>query len=154
MQQQKVVLFFTINLIFTTLLSLIFLIFNKNYQIIDFIFTLFALISTVSTIYLIYLILTFLFFRFSITKYFLAILFIMTNILLLSDFAIYRIWGFHINTMVLNILFSPAAYDSLYITSTSIVIIFSVITILILFEIFFLKIINKLETTKIKNYHL
>ena len=128
------------------LLSFLFIIFNSNYSFLDFIFTVFTLISTTSTLYLIYYILSRLFFSFKPTIYILSIIFTFTNIVLLTDFAIFRVWGFHINGMVLNIIFSPDAYDSLYMTTSSLLLIIFVIFILIYFQIFILK---KLSKTKI-----
>ncbi len=129
-------LYFKVNLIFTTLLGLLFLQFNHNYGLYDFFFTFLALISTIATIYLIYYILLRVFFRFKLTSYIFMALFSLTNLILLLDFAIYRVWKFHINGMVLNIIFSPAAYDSLYMSTTAAIVIIVAVLAVISFSVF------------------
>ncbi len=132
----KISIYFKINLIITALLSLLFLIFQESYTFFSFVFTLFALISTSATLYLIYYILFRIFFGFSnMMKYVLAFIFTLTNILLFTDWIIYRSWGYHINGMVLNIMFSPAAYDSLIISKSSAALV--IISILALFVLQF-----------------
>jgi len=140
MTTTKISIYFKINLLITTLFSLLFLIFQENYSLFSFIFTLFALLSTSATLYLIYYIFFRLFFRFSnIIKYPLAILFTFTNIFLLTDWMIYRSWGYHINGMVLNIMFSPASYDSLIISRSSTIFVVLGIVLLALLQLFLLK---------------
>ena len=144
MTSTKISIYFKINLIITALLSLLFLIFQEGYTTFSFIFTLFALISTSATLYLIYYILFRAFFRFSNgIKYILAFLFTLTNILLLTDWIIYRSWGYHINGMVLNIMLSPSAYDSLIISTSSVV--FVTLTIVGLFGLQFV-LLKKIAT--------
>jgi len=145
LQTLKTSVFFKINFIFTTLLSSLFIIFNNNYSFVDFIFTIFALVSTTATLYLIYYILSRLFFSFKPTIYILSIIFTLTNIILLTDFAIYRVWSFHINGMVLNIILSPDAYDSLYITTSSLLLIIFIISILVYFQIFTLQKLSQIK---------
>jgi membrane-anchored protein YejM (alkaline phosphatase superfamily) len=135
-------LFLKINLGITILLSLLFLQFNANYNI-QTLFTIAALISTAATVYLIYYILFRLFFRFHATIYFLLLIFLLTDFLLMVDFAIYRVWGFHINAMVVNIIFSPAAYASLSMNTSSIFLIIFLISAFILFEFYIIKFLHK-----------
>lgn len=102
------------NLLLTSLIFLIFTSFYTNYTASTFIFTLLATLSTSLTIYLIfYILFSPLAFFGRFTLYGSAFIFISTNIILIVDFFIYRIWKFHINAMVLNILMSPDAADSI-----------------------------------------
>ncbi|WP_353661220.1 sulfatase-like hydrolase/transferase [Hydrogenimonas sp. SS33] len=111
---ERLKLFFKINFLITSLFFLAFLLFNKETQTLY--FTIPATISTAALLYLLYYLLLRPFFRFyRVILPLMAALFIATNYLLLFDFFLFRIWKFHINAMVLNIIFSPAAYDSIQI---------------------------------------
>jgi len=145
MQTKITKVFFIANFILTTLLSFTYLLFNSNYRVYDFIFTVLALISTTATLYLIYFILSRVFFKFKPTIYFLSFLFTLTNIALVGDIILYKTWGFHINGMVINIITSPASYDSLFVSSLSALIIFSIVVFLILFQFYSLKKISGLN---------
>jgi len=134
MQKEKNKLYFFVNLFFTASLFIVFVFFNEAYRRFDLVFTLLALLSTIATVYLIYFILARPFFNLKYTHLVLALLFTLTNMTVLADAALYRIWKFHINGMVLNILFSPAAYDSLYLTPGVIGIIAAVVLFLCLFQ--------------------
>jgi membrane-anchored protein YejM (alkaline phosphatase superfamily) len=129
-------LYFYSNLFFSAVLFLSFALFNSGYRAFDLLFTLLALLSTIATVYLIYFITTRVFFNLKYTHLLLGALFLFTNIAILADFAIYRIWKFHINGMVLNILFSPASYDSLYMTSGALMVIVAALLVLVLFQYF------------------
>ncbi|WP_201354009.1 sulfatase-like hydrolase/transferase [Hydrogenimonas urashimensis] len=109
---ERLKLFFKINFFITSLFFLGFLIFNKETKTLY--FTIPAAVSTAALLYLLYFILLRPFFRFyRVVLPLMTALFIVTNYLLLFDFFLFRIWKFHINAMVLNIIFSPAAYDSI-----------------------------------------
>lgn len=149
MQTKITKLFFIVNLAFTTLLSFCYLIFNSNYRVYDFIFTVLALISTTATLYLIYYIVSRAFFRFKSTIYVLSLLFTLTNIALVGDFILYKTWSFHINGMVLNIIMSPASYESLFISTFSIFVIVSIIVFLVLFQIYVIKKISSLQEERV-----
>ena len=149
MTPTKISIYFKINLLFTTLLSFSFLLFQESYTFFNFIFTLFALISTFATLYLIYYILFRIFFRFSnLIKYILAFIFTLTNLLLITDWAIYRSWGYHINGMVLNIMFSPAAYSSLAMSTSSLFLIGFIIILLIVSQYIMLKKLSTIPQEK------
>jgi len=108
----RLALYFKINFIVTTLFFLAFLSFNQDHETLF--FTIPAAISTSAMLYLIYYLLFRPFFRFEKAMFpFLTALFTLTNYVLLFDFFLFRIWKFHINAMVLNIIFSPAAFDSI-----------------------------------------
>jgi len=112
-------LFFKINLALSTIIALFFMQYNSNYTIIEAILTIFGIISTTLTLYIIiYIIL----FPFTIMKwsrnfvlYLSLIIFTIINISMIMDIFIYRLYKFHINAMVLNILSSPDALDSIQI---------------------------------------
>ena len=140
-----------INLIITSLLSFIFLNFNHNYSIESFSFTLLALLSTTATLYLIYYIFFRLFFRFKLLTIIFSFIFTLTNILLLADMGIYRIWGFHINGMVVNIIISPASYASLEMTFLSVIYIMLTIILLISIQYFIVKKLNTIKNIQIIN---
>ncbi len=108
----RTALFFKTNFFITTLFFLAFLSFNEDHGTLF--FTIPAAISTSAMLYLVYYLLLRPFFRFEKVLFpFLTALFTLTNYVLLFDFFLYRIWKFHINAMVLNIIFSPAAFDSI-----------------------------------------
>ena len=109
---ERLSLFIKLNFGFSLLLFFSFLIFN-NYNIVNFLFTALAALSSAAILYFIfYIFIAPFFFLKRKMLYFSAVIFAITNLLLVVDFFIFRIWHFHINGMVLNIMFSPAAYDS------------------------------------------
>ena len=73
--------------------------------------------GTVSSAIILYMVLYILLFIFSFSKtwvlYLSMLLFVFTDIALIVDFFIYKLFHFHINAMVLNILTSPDAVDSI-----------------------------------------
>ena len=149
MTPQHLSLFFKANLLTTALLSLAFALFNSHYTASALVFTLAALLSTTATLYLVYWLLLRLFFRFTrVASVLLLLLFFLTDLLLMTDFAIYRIWNFHINGMVLNILFSPAAYDSLQMTGQAVAIVFLVIAALAALLLYTLKRIARIPAQR------
>ena len=107
-------LFFKVNLFLTILLFLSFLLHNQEYTPLTFILTMLGLISSAV---ILYIVLYFFLLVFSFTKnfilYFSAIFFIIIDMSLIVDFFIYKLFHFHINAMVLNILTSPDAMDSI-----------------------------------------
>ena len=109
-------LFFKINLFLTTLIFMVFLLFNENYTLLTFGITFFATISSVTILYILFYLLLFIFtFTNKFVLYLSMFLFVLTNIALVVDIFIYRLFNFHINAMVLNILTSPDAMDSIQI---------------------------------------
>jgi len=95
---------------------MVFLIFNENYTLLTFGITFFATISSVTILYILFYLLLFIFtFTNKFVLYLSMFLFVLTNIALVVDIFIYRLFNFHINAMVLNILTSPDAMDSIQI---------------------------------------
>ncbi len=142
-------LFFKLNLLLTTGLFIIFLFHGQNYTFVSFTLTLLGLISSAVILYLIFYILLFIFsFSKKFILYISAILFIVTNIALIVDFFIYKLFHFHINAMVLNILTSPDAMDSIQIGIAPIIVFILVIAGLIFFEFYA---INKIQHLPIEN---
>ena len=112
----------------------------SSYTFNSFIFTVLATISTSMTLYLIfYILLAPLSFFGRFTLYSAAFIFISANIILVVDFFIYRIWKFHINAMVLNILMSPDAADSVQAGLAPTLTAIFIIVVLIGFEIYLIK---------------
>ena len=139
-------LFFKANLFLTTILFLLFMLNNSNYSLANFSLVFFASISSAAILYLVFYIILFIFktTRFTII-YISAILFVFTNISLVVDFFIYKIYKFHINAMVLNILTSPNAMDSIQIGIMPIIVFIIFIIFFIAFEIYIIKKIYKLN---------
>ena len=75
--------------------------------------TLLGAISSATILYMLFYILLFGFTFFKrFVLYFSMAIFVMTDVTLVVDFFIYRLFKFHINAMVVNILTSPDAMDS------------------------------------------
>jgi len=133
-------LFIKLNLLVSTLLFSLFLSLNKVYDFSTIVFSIAAVISTASTLYLIFYIIFMPFSWFQKTLFWiLGSLFVVVNITLVVDFFIYRIWKFHINGMVLNILTSPGAKDSIQVGIIPIIISTLLILFFIFIEIYFFK---------------
>ena len=139
-------IYLKINFLISTIFFMSFLIFyGENNTIL---FSTAASISTSAMLYLIYFILFRPFFRFSkIITPILTSVFILTNFILLVDFFIFRIWKFHINAMVLNILLSPAAFDSIQIGTGPIVIGVVYFTLALIFELWLLRFLKSKENS-------
>ncbi|SFV66670.1 Predicted hydrolase [hydrothermal vent metagenome] len=153
MRNSNYSLFFKINLPITTILFILFLQYNQNYSAIGLLSVLFGAISTAVTVYaLLYIVL----FLFSSTKkvilYFGALLFTLVNIALIVDFFIFRLYKFHINAMVLNILTSPDAMDSIQIGVFPLLLFIALIIGFILFEFYIIK--KLLKTDERQKYAL
>ena len=133
-------LFFKANLFLTTALFIAFLIYNQDYTTVSFIVTLLGAISTATTLYILFYILLFgfsFFKRFSL--YLSMVVFVVTNVALVVDFFIYRLFKFHINAMVLNILTSPDAMDSIQTGILPIVVFLLLVVGFIWFELYLIK---------------
>jgi len=144
-------LFNKVNLLITTLLFLFFLSLNSEYSTTVLFFMIGASISTAATLYLIFYIL---FLPFMFTRllglWVSALIFLSVNLTLIVDFFIFRIWKFHINAMVLNILLSPDSMDSIQFGVMPIVALFAIIGFFTFLEVYlFKKIIHIREIKKI-----
>jgi len=102
--------------------------------------------GTVSSAIILYLVLYILLFIFSFSKiwvlYFSMLLFVFTDIALIVDFFIYKLFHFHINAMVLNILTSPDAVDSI---QAGVLPFILSIVLIICFIFFALKLLNSIK---------
>ena len=139
-------LFFKANLLLTVVIFLLFLQYNNNYQVVDFLLALMGAISSAAIIYALLYVLLFIF-RFAgrFGLYFSAFVFILINMALLIDFFIYKLFKFHINGMVINILTSPDAVDSIQTGITPVITFLIVIIAFILFEAYLIKKIIKTD---------
>ena len=150
-------LFFKANFVVTTLIFLSFLIHFHNYNLSNFIFAIIATISSATLLAIILYILSlpFIFFKKWDIRL-LGFLFILVNISLIIDFFVYKLFHFHINAMVLNIITSPDAMDSIQTGITPFISFIMAIIVLIYFEIFITKYIQKLSqnTQKTLNHKL
>ena len=153
-QSQHISLFFRINFFITSLLFLGFLTFNHHDTPLTLFFSITAAISTAATLYLIFYLLFRLFFRFSkIMQLVLSIVFFLTNFALIADLLIYQVWKFHINAMVLNILTSPAAYDSLPLGSSTLFLVGAIMIGLLIGEFILFYIIKRFSLEKITHFN-
>jgi len=142
-------LLFKANLFLTTLIYLLFLQYNSNYEPLNLIIT---MLGTISSVSILYILLFILFFLFSFTKKFVlylsAFIFSLVNIGLIVDFFIFRLYKFHINAMVLNILTSPDATDSIQLGFISVLVFIFFIILLISFEVYLIKKLLPWDTLK------
>ncbi len=140
---QNYLLFFKFNLFFTIAIFFSFLLHYEDYTFLSFILTALASISSAIILYMLLYILLF-FFSFSkvLILYLSMVLFVITNIALIIDFFIYKLFHFHINAMVLNILTSPDALDSVQIGILPLILFILLILIFIFLEF---KLLNKLK---------
>lgn len=142
--------FFKVNMLFTSLLFTSFLIYNDAYTVSEFILTLMGAFSSGVILSFIYFLVLYPLNRFmqKWAIYVGATLFFMTNLALVVDFLIFRLYKFHINAMVLNILTSPSAYDSLQIGFAPVILFLFLIFLFIGFEYFLIykfKILNNMR---------
>ena len=141
-------LFFKANFFLSCIIFLLFLQYNENYQIIDFFLTFLGAISSATILYALLYLLLFIF-KFSgrFGLYISALSFILLNLGLLVDFFIYKVFKFHINGMVVNILTSPDAMDSIQAGIMPVIALFSVIIALVAFEFFLIKKLDKTDAS-------
>lgn len=133
-------LFFKTNLFLTICLFLLFLTNNAQYTFVEFVVLVMASISSATILYLLLYILLFIFTFFErFIIYFSAVLFAIVNIGLVLDFLIFRLYKFHINAMVLNILMSPDAMNSIEIGFFPLLVLAIIFGLLLYFEIYLIK---------------
>lgn len=114
MKNSNYSLFIKINLLITTILFLSFLQYNRDYTIGELLIVAMGTISSATILYILLYILLFIFlFSKKFILYLSAFIFTAVNIILIIDFFIFRLYKFHINAMILNILTSPDAMDSI-----------------------------------------
>ncbi len=129
------------NLLLSIVLFLLFLIFNDSYE--NGVTLGLLLLGAISSATILVLLLYLLLFVFSFWHkkglYVVAAVFVVTHLAVLADFFIYRIYHFHINAMVLNILTSPAATDSIQLGITPYIAVAAIVVFLIGYEWFVIK---------------
>jgi len=124
----------------TTILFLPFLQYNQNYKIGELWMVILGLISSATILYvLLYILLFILSFSKKFILYFSAFIFTMVNIGLIIDFFIFRLYKFHINAMVLNILTSPDAIDSIQLGTIPLILFIVLILGFVGFELYIIK---------------
>lgn len=142
-------LFFKANLLFSSILFLFFLQYNQNYSGSELLLLILASLSSAAILYLLLYILLFIFtWTKTFILYFSALVFVVVNIGLIVDFFIFRLYKFHINAMVLNILTSPDAADSIQLGILPVLLFSGLILTLIGAELYLIK---KLLKTPEKN---
>ena len=147
---ERLSLFIKLNFGISLLLLFSFLIFN-DYTFQTFLFTVAAAISPAAILYLIlYFFIAPLFFLKKKMLFFAALGFAITNLLLVIDFFIFRLWHFHINGMVINIMLSPAAYDSVKTGWGVKISVVAIIAALIYLQYYLIKHVSTVELAHVK----
>ncbi len=147
-------LFFKANLLLTSILFILFLQYNTSYTLLSFILTFMAAISSAVILYiLLYFILYIFKFINKFILYLSGFIFAITNITLVIDFFIFRLYKFHINAMVINILTSPDAMDSIQLGIVPIILFVLLIFGFIGFEIYLIRKLSKLDDIWKENYN-
>jgi len=119
---------------------LLFLQYNNEYSLISLVTTILGAISSASILYILLFILLFLFsFTTKFVLYLSAFVFSLVNIGLIVDFFIFKLYKFHINAMVLNILTSPDAMDSIQLGVIPILLFLFFVLVLLTFEFYLIK---------------
>ncbi len=149
--EKKFALFFKANFFLTALLYVAFLFLKDSSFYVSFLSFLGAL-STVATLYILLYII---FIPFKLIKkgvFFIAsVVFVAVDIALVVDFFIYKIYGFHINAMVINILTSPDATDSIQLGVAPVVAFVGIISFFIGYELFWIKKLASFPQEKLTN---
>ncbi len=140
------------NLFLTTIIFLAFLSFNENYTLLSFILAFFGAISSACILYIVlYLAL----FGFSFLKkiglYLASFCFGIVNLILIVDFFIFRLYKFHINGMVLNILTSPDAAESIQLGTPALLALIVFIASIFICEFLLARVLLKKELKELKN---
>jgi len=137
--------FFKYNLLLTTLIYLAFLLFNTNYTFGELSILILACISSASILYLVLWIVLFIC-RVHQKVFFIcsSLVFVFINTALVVDWFIYKIFSFHINGMVLNIITSKDAFDSIQVSTTSIAVFVLLIISFIAYEVWLIKTLSQI----------
>lgn len=147
-------LLFKYNLVLTIILFSAFLVLNTSYTVLGFILALLAAISSATLLYIILYIIFVLFsFIGKIGLYFIALGFVVVDLALLLDFFIFRLYNFHINAMVINILTNPASIDSIQIGIWPVLLIVSFILFLLFIQVSLIESIYKQDRYNLKRHN-
>lgn len=139
----KFSVFFKINFFLTTVLYMAFLFLNEYNSFYTFFLTLLGDISTVTTIYIIFFIISFLLRPLKKSIFVvMGSIFVITNISIIVDFFIYKIYHFHINAIVINIITSPDAFDSIQLGIAPVLLFISLIVFFIGFEFYSYRVVQ------------
>lgn len=108
-------LFFKLNWLFTLFIFISFLSFLPSFSLTSFPLALLAAISSASILYFLLYLLLFIPLRYGgrLGLFISSFTFLAINFSLIGDFFIYRLYHFHINAMVLNLISSPSAIKSM-----------------------------------------
>ncbi len=147
-------LFFKFNFFLTSLIFLLFLQNSVEYSAYELFVLSLACISTSATVYLLlYIVFLIISPLKKMTIYLSALVFISLNLGLVIDFFIFRLYKFHINAMVLNIITSPDALESMDIGMMPIVVLFMSVCLFIYFEFSIIKKLMKQSLIKQKAFN-
>jgi len=142
-------LFVKINLFLTIAIYLLFLSLGQNYTLLSFTLTSMGAISTAATLVLVlYLLFYFTAYLKKPGLYLFSLAFVILDLALIVDFFIHRIYHFHINAMVLNIITSPAAIDSIQLGIAPYIMFFVIIAALIAFEFYTIRFLYRYDEAK------
>ncbi len=128
-------LYLYINLFITFVLSLLFVGFLPNTGALVLLFWVAAALSTTALLYLIIFIVLRPFFQFRFACFIAGLIYFLVDFALISDYVIYKIWHFHINAMVLNIITSPASLDSFKFNATMLLTVAAILLVLIVTQV-------------------
>lgn len=153
---KKNINFIKLSFFITAIIFLAFLSFNPTEHWGGFIASILGSISTSATLYLIFLIVLFIPFLIipRITLVLAGFIFAFTNLMLVLDFFIYRLYNYHINAMVLNILTSLDALEALGIGLAPFILAIVLFVVFLLLELVLYKIQHKKIATFIGNKSL
>ena len=139
-------LFYKANLLLTSILFVMFLQYNTDYTFITFSITFLGAVSSAVILYiLLYILLILFLFIHRVLFYLSGFIFVVVNLGLIVDFFIFRLYKFHINAMVINILTSPDALDSIQLGTAPVVLFFGLIAAFVGFELFIMRKLLKLD---------
>ena len=148
-RQYNFYLLFKTNLLLTMLLFVAFLSFNPIHALPSFVLSFMGALSTAATLVLILYIG---FYLLSYLKtsglYLMGLLFSLMQFALIVDFFIYRLYHFHINAMVLNILSSPAAMDSIQLGLAPYIAVVVILLVLLALQFFTIRILQRTNEQK------
>jgi len=139
-------LLFKFNFIFSAILFTSFIWFNDGYDILSFALILFATISSAALLYIVLYVLLFIFqFTDKFILYLGGLVFSFVNLALIIDFFVFRLYQFHINSMVINILTSFDALRSIGIGTAPIVLFGFLVLFLLSIQLYIIIKLNKLS---------
>ncbi len=141
-----------INLFITFVISLLFVGFVPELKPLVLLFWVGAALSTTALLYLIIFIVLRPFFRFRFTCKVAGIIYFLIDFALISDYIIYKVWHFHINAMVLNIITSPSAMDSFKLNSKMVMIVGLILLVLISIQIAICLVLKRHKPSKAKKH--